>query len=147
MDNSSLAPDDVPRGISSPCVDPSVFIFSDAITQAMASFAEAHTQSMAAMADRNSEALATAVEKITATLLSREGHISPEVPSPVSSPSPSAHTFLVADKGAASPPARAHTSQVASVDFCLAAPLRLRKRKGAHTDLSVATIVASGHSG
>ena len=34
MDNSSLAPDDVP----------SVFIFSDVIKQAMASFAEAHTQ-------------------------------------------------------------------------------------------------------
>ena len=38
MDNSSLAPDDVPRDISSPCVDPSVFIFSDAIKQAMARF-------------------------------------------------------------------------------------------------------------
>ena len=82
------------------------------------------------MAAQNSEALATAVEKITATLISREGHTSPEVPSPVSSPSPSAHTFSVADKGAASPPAWAHTSQVASVDFCRAAPLRLRKRRG-----------------
>ena len=100
------------------------------IKQAMASFAEAHTQSMAAMTDQNSEALATAVEKITATLISPEGHISPEVPSPVSLPSPSAHTFLVADKGAASPPARAHTSQFASVDFCRAAPLRLRKQRG-----------------
>ena len=98
---------------------------------------------MAAMANRNSEALATAVEKITATLISREGHTSPEVPSP----SPSAHNFLVADKGAASPPAWAHTSQLASVDFWHAAPLRLRKRRGAHTDLLVATIVASGHSG
>ena len=90
------------------------------------SFAEARTQIMAAMADRNSEALATAVEKITATLISREGHTSPEVPSP----SPSAHTFSVADKGAASPPARAHTSQVASVDFCRVATLSVRKSGG-----------------
>ena len=123
MDNPSLAPDDVPRDISSPCVDPSVFIFLMPLSRRCP---EAHTQSMAAMATRNSEALATAVEKITATLISREGHISLEVPSP----SPSAHTYLVADKGAASPPARAHTSQVASVDFCCAAPLRLRKRRG-----------------
>ena len=63
----------------------------------MDSFAEAHQQSMSAIADRNSEALAAAVEKITATLI----HTSPEVPSPVSSPSPSAHPFSVADKGAA----------------------------------------------
>ena len=42
---------------SCPPVDPSVYIFSDAIKQAMESFATAHQQSMAHMAEKNAAAL------------------------------------------------------------------------------------------
>ena len=54
MDHSSperKTPDT--KEITSPSVDPSVYIFSNAIKQAMESFADAHPQSMAAMADTN----------------------------------------------------------------------------------------------
>ena len=56
------------------------------------------------MAERHSEALASAVEKITATLTSRDEHTSPEVPSHGFSPSFSPYTFLVAEKGTANNP-------------------------------------------
>ena len=98
-------------------------VATDVIKQAMASFAEAHQQSMEAMAERNLEALVPAVERITPTLAFCDGHTSPEVPSHGFSPY-SLCTYLFGCRKRAS-----------------------LLRKGAHTDLSVATIVTSGNSG
>ena len=50
MESSGASKDDVATDSSSPSVNPSVFILSDAIKQVMASFAEAHQQTMAAVA-------------------------------------------------------------------------------------------------
>ena len=113
---------------SSP-VDPSVYIFSDAIKRAMESFADAHLQNMAAMADTNAAALAAAVDRIAQTMTPRVGHTSSEVPSHGISPFPSAHAFSAAEKGTVSPSAQAHTSQVASEDihFCRAGSTGKRK--------------------
>ena len=91
-------------------VNPSVYIFSDAIKQVMGTFAAAHQQSMADMADKNASALAAAVYRISATFSG--GHTSQEV-LPPSLPSPSAHTTLVAENREAHPTAQAHTSEVA----------------------------------
>ena len=120
---------------SSPPVDPSVYIFSDAIKQAMESFAAAHQWSMAHMAEKNAAALVAAVNKISETLTSL--------------PPSSAHAKLVAEKHIVCPPAQAHTSTVASdrIDFCQADATGINLPRGAHTALSVATIVAPGNSG
>ena len=83
-------------------VNPSVYIFSDAIKQAMGTFAAVHQQSMTEMADKNASALADDVDRISATLSSRGGHTSQEVPPP-SLPSPSAHTISVAENREAYP--------------------------------------------
>ena len=129
-------------------VNPSVYIFSDAIKQAMGTFAAAHQQSMADMADKNASALAAAVDRISATLSSQGGHTSQEVPPP-SLPSTSAHTTLVAENREAYPTAQAHASEVAlnSIHFCCANVTGIETRQGAHTAPSVATIAASGNSG
>ena len=150
MDDSSpeqKTPDT--KEITSRTVDPSVYIFSDAIKRAMESFADAHRQSMAAMADTNAAALEAAVDRIAQTMTPRVGHTSSEVPSHGISPSPSAHAFSAAEKGTVSPSAQAHTSQVASEDihFCCAGSTGKRKRRGAHTAISVATIATSGNTG
>ena len=83
-------------------VNPSVYIFSDAIKQVIGTFAAAHQQSMADMADKNASALAAAVDRILATLSSWGRHTSQKVPPP-SLPSPSAHTTLVAENREAYP--------------------------------------------
>ena len=108
---------------SSPSINPPVYIFTDAIKQAMGSFAEAHQQSMVAMAARNSEALASAVEKITAILTSCDGQYFSGSSYTRFSPSPSAHNVLVAENGTVYPP------------------------HGCLSDLSVAATVASRKSG
>ena len=120
---------------SSPPVDPSVYIFLDAIKQAMESFAAAHQWSMAHMAEKNAAALVAAVDKISETLTSL--------------PPYSAHTKLVAEKHIVYPPAQAHTFTVASdrIDFCRADATGINLPMGAHTALLVATIVAPGNSG
>ena len=80
-------------------------------------------------------ALVAAVDKISATLTSL--------------PPSSAHTKLVAEKNIVYPPAPAHTSTVASnrIDFCRADATGINLPRGAHTALSVATIVDPGNSG
>ena len=110
-------------------VNPSVYIFSDAIKQAMGTFAAAHQQSMAAMANKNASALAAAVNSISATLSSWGGHTSQEVPPPSL---PSAHTTLVAENREAYPTAQAHASEVASnrIHFCCAGVTEIETRSG-----------------
>ena len=73
MDDSSperKTPDT--KEITSPSVDPSVYIFSDAIKRAMESFADAHRQSMAA--DTNAATLEAAVDRIAQTMTPCVGH-------------------------------------------------------------------------
>ena len=66
---------------SSPSVDLSAYIFSDAIKHAMESFTTAHQWSMAHMAEENATALVAAVDTISETLASRGGYTSVVVPS------------------------------------------------------------------
>ena len=95
---------------TTPPVDPSVCIFSNAIKQAMEGFAVAHRDSMAAMAEKNSEALAAAVGR--ETLTSSVGHPSQDVPSP--GLSPSAHTLLKVADFRQDAAAQAHAAPAAS---------------------------------
>ena len=151
MDDSSperTTPDT--KEIISPFVDPSVYIFSDAIKRAMESFADAHRQSMAAMADTNAAALAAAVDRIAQTMTPRVGHTYSEVLSH-GIPRPLLHMpFRLQKKGRFLPQHR-HI------------PLRLPRRistsvvlvllgngnegGGAHTAISVATTATSGNTG
>ena len=114
MDNSSperKTPDT--KEITSPSVNPSVYIFSDAIKRAM--------ESIAAIADTNAAALAAAVDRIALTMTPRVGHTSSKFLH-VAFPRPLLHMpFPAAEKGTVSPSAQAHTSQVASEDihFCI----------------------------
>ena len=104
---------------------PSVYIFSDAIKQAMEGFAVAHRDSMAAMAEKNSEALAAAVGRIAETLTSRVGHPSQDLHSP--GLSFSAHTLLKVADFRQDAAAQAHAAPAAS---CSALTGKKRLRGG-----------------
>ena len=63
---------------TTPSADPSVYIFSDVIKQAMEGFVVAHRDSMAAIAEKNSEALTSRVGHPSQEL--KFGNIKPTTP-------------------------------------------------------------------